>query len=108
MSRVDPLIPGAAIAGSSIASAAVVVGQSAVEDGLNGTTGWAVGVIVGGLAVWRFYWRQTVKSEQERATERREADAHKDGEIAALRAELSEVRNRYESLLRGEAPNDQR
>lgn len=98
--NIDPLMAGVATAAASVGGAAAVVAQSAVTDGLDPTTGWAGGIIVGGVAVFGLWYRFWAKGEAERNAERRKADAEKDQRIHDLEAEVLELRQDYETELR--------
>lgn len=99
---VDPMLGAVATAAGSLSAAAAIVAQSAVTDGLDPTTGWAGGIIVGGVGVFGLWFRYWSKAEANRIAERREADKAKDERIEALEAELRVEREKYERLLRGD------
>lgn len=98
--NIDPLLGAVATAAASIGGASAVVAQSALTDGLDPTTGWAGGIIVGGVGVFGLWFRYWSKGEAARVAERREADRAKDELIDELKAELRELREKYERTLR--------
>lgn len=100
--QLDPMLGAVATSAASIGGATAVVAQSALTDGLDPTTGWAGGIIVGGVAVFGLWFRYWSKGEAARIAERREADKAKDERIDALESELRAEREKYERLLRGD------
>lgn len=97
---------------ATIAAALGTVVESAASDGIDKTTGWALGIIVGGTGVFGFFWRKYTQQEVERAAERRKADERlleqnetlqkeRDLALSEARALQSEVRVLYQRLLDG-------
>lgn len=88
---------------ATIATSFGVVVESAASDGIDKTTGWALGIIAGGTAVFGWFWKQYREQENERAADRRAADERLIEQNETLEAEVlslqTEVRVLYRQLL---------
>ena len=88
-------------AASTTSAAAVVVAQSAATDGITPTTGWAGGIIAGGVAVFTYLDRRTRRDQSDAARLRREDDAIVRDELAAARLEIRRLNDRIADILAG-------
>jgi hypothetical protein len=107
------MTPIQAIAASgTVASAATVVAQSAVEDGISPTTGWAGGLVVAGVGVYLWMDRreraaQHAESERRRAADERQARyrAEDRDRIAELEREIVRLHDRIIDILQERKPD---
>lgn len=89
----------AAVVGGAVGSAVVVVGQSAVNDGLSAETGWSAGMIAGGVAVFVYLDRRAAKREESLTLQRRHDDDIARTRISELEAEIRVLHDRIIALL---------
>lgn len=96
-------------AAATISAAVAAVARSAATDGVDQTTGWALGIIAGGSAVFLWFWKQYRNQENDLAGQRRQADDRLLEQNEELEAEVrelqDEVRTLYRQLLNERRPD---
>jgi len=86
-------------AASTVGAATAVLAQSAANDGISPTTGWAGGIIAGGVAVFTYLDRRTRRDEADAAELRRADDAATRAELAEARAEIRRLNDRIIEII---------